>query len=58
MRIARACARACRLIPLLQVSRWGDIPTWHGIDYGLTRLNMSSVNFFCMTLRESLESKQ
>lgn len=50
---------ACKAEERYQTHRWGDVPSWHGIDYGLTRLNLSSVNFFATTLREdqSLKSK-
>ncbi len=35
-----------------QISRWGDIPHWHGIDFGLTRTLLSAVQFYCLCLRE------
>jgi chaperone required for assembly of F1-ATPase len=35
-----------------QIERWGDIPHWHGIDFGLTRLVLSAVQFYTTCLRK------
>jgi chaperone required for assembly of F1-ATPase len=49
----KGATEAIRTEEMFQQQRWGDIPHWHGIDAGLTRMNMSSCYFFSLTLRES-----
>lgn len=51
----QAATEAVRTEEFYQLQRWGDIPKWHGIDAGLTRLNMSSCYFYSLTLRESID---
>ena len=43
---------ACKTEERYQTIRWGDIPHWHGIDFGLTRVMLSSVNFFVKCLND------
>lgn len=43
---------ACKMEERYQTVRWGDIPHWHGVDFGLTRVLLSSVNFFAKSLKD------
>ncbi len=48
---AKDALDACKAEEKFQISRWGDIPHWHGIDFGLTRLLLSAVQFYSLCLR-------
>lgn len=49
---AKDTLEACKAEERFQISRWGDIPHWHGIDFGLTRLILSAVQFYSLCLRK------
>ena len=48
---AKDALEASKAEERFQISRWGDIPHWHGIDFGLTRLLLSAVQFYALCLR-------
>ena len=49
---ARDALDACKTEERYQMTRWGDIPHWHGIDFGLTRTLLSAVQFYSLCLRQ------
>ena len=49
---AKDALDACKTEERYQMERWGNIPHWHGIDQGLTRLILSSVQFYMACLKE------
>jgi chaperone required for assembly of F1-ATPase len=49
---ARDALEACKTEERYQMTRWGDIPHWHGIDFGLTRTLLSASQFYSLCLRE------
>ena len=54
---AKNALDACKTEERYQMERWGNIPHWHGIDQGLSRLLLSSVQFFMACLKEEGISK-
>ena len=54
---AKDALDACKTEERYQMERWGNIPHWHGIDQGLSRLLLSSVQFYMACLKEEGISK-
>lgn len=50
---AKEAQEAAKTEERYQIGRWGDVPSSHGVDFALSRLLLSSVQFYSACLRES-----